>query len=247
MAEEDRTAQRGGGLFATTQWSLVLAAGDSRSPQSREALAALCETYWYPVYALIRHLGHDVDSARDSAQGFFAFLLEKQVLKVARPDRGRFRAFLKTSLRHYLGHERERARAQKRGSGQVPLSLDFDEAESRFRLEPAHEQTPEVLFEKRWARTLMTCALERLRQEAEGSSDRERIRRLEPFLTGPVVDGAYEEVANALGMTVAAVRAAVRRMRKRYGNYLRAEVARTVNVPGEVDEELRYLFSVIRS
>jgi RNA polymerase sigma-70 factor (ECF subfamily) len=247
MVEGDRSAERGGGLFTTTQWSLVLAAGDSRSPDSREALAALCEAYWYPVYALIRHLGHDVESARDSAQGFFTFLLEKQVLKVARPDRGRFRAFLKTSLRHYLGHERQRARAQKRGGGQTPLSLDFDEAESRFRLEPSHEQTPEVLFEKRWARTLMTCALERLRQEPANAGDKERIRRLEPFLTGPVVDGAYEEVADALGMTVPAVRTAVRRMRKRYGDYLRAEVARTVSAPGEVDEELRYLFSVIRS
>jgi len=222
-------------------------AGDHESPAAQEALQALCQTYWYPVYALIRHLGHDVESARDSAQGFFTFLLEKQVLKVARPDRGRFRAFLKTSLRHYLGHERQRARAQKRGGGQTPLSLDFDEAESRFRLEPSHEQTPEVLFEKRWARTLMTCALERLRQEPANAGDKERIRRLEPFLTGPVVDGAYEEVADALGMTVPAVRTAVRRMRKRYGDYLRAEVARTVSAPGEVDEELRYLFSVIRS
>jgi len=148
MSEEDPKEKSGGGLFATTQWSLVLAAGDSRSPDSHEALAALCESYWYPVYAWIRHLGNDADSARDLAQGFFAFLLEKNVLKVARPDRGRFRGFLKTSLRHFLSHEREREQARKRGGGQPALSLDFDTAESRYSLEPSHEQTPEVLFEK---------------------------------------------------------------------------------------------------
>jgi len=247
MSEENPGVERGGGVFATTEWSLVLAAQDSRSPGSREALASLCESYWYPIYGWIRHLGNDADSARDLAQGFFAFLLEKDILKVARPDRGRFRGFLKTSLRHFLGHERERAQARKRGGGQRPLSLDFETAESRYAREPAHEQTPEVVFEKRWARTLMTRALERLRQETEASSDRERFRRREPYLTGPVVHGSYEEVARELEMTTAAVRTAVRRMRKRYGEFLRAEVARTVHEPKEVDEELRHLFAVIRS
>jgi RNA polymerase sigma-70 factor (ECF subfamily) len=226
---------------------MVLAAGDSQDPDSRNALAALCRTYWYPIYAQVRHLGHDADTARDLTQGFFAFVLEKRTLKVAHPDRGRFRAFLKTSLRHFISHERERAQALKRGGGERLLELDFDSAESQYRVEPAHEQTPEKLFEKRWARTLMQRALDHLREEMAESSAADRFRRLEPFLVERPPHGSYREVAADLDMTEDAVKTAVRRLRQRFGKLLRIEVARTVEDPGDVDEEIRYLFSAIRS
>jgi DNA-directed RNA polymerase specialized sigma24 family protein len=166
---------------------------------------------------------------------------------LASPDRGRFRAFLRASFKHYLSSERERAHALKRGGGRLPVTLDLDTAESRLRHEPAHQQTPETLFEKRWARTLLTRALEDLRREMESSGDTDRLRRLEPYLTGSVRGRGYAHVAAELGLTEDAVKAAVRRLRKRFGKLLRAEVAETVENPGDVDEEIRYLFKVIRS
>jgi len=246
----DESSSRGGkgGLFATTHWSLVLAAADTQNPRSREALAELCAGYWYPLYALVRHLGNDSDAAQDLTQGFFTELLEKKTLAVATPDRGSFRAFLKTSVRHYLSHERERAQAQKRGGGHAPIALDLDGAEARYMSEPGGRQNPESLFEKRWARTLMTRALEALRAEFERSPNEERYKRLEPFLTGGASPGrGYDRLAVEINMSAAALRTAVRRLRKRYGHFLRLEVGRTVSSAEEVDQELRYLFSVIQS
>jgi RNA polymerase sigma-70 factor (ECF subfamily) len=240
-------SERKGRLFGTTRWSVVLAAGDTRHPNSRAALVALCEAYWYPVYALARQLGHGVDVAQDYTQGFFVHLLEKGSLKAADPDRGRFRAFLRASFKNYLSSERERARAAKRGGGRLPITLDFETAESRLRYEPFHQQTPEVVFEKRWARTLLTRALECLRREMEASEDRDRLRCLEPYLTGFPRSRGYGDVAAELGLTKDAVKAAVRRLRRRFGQLLRAEVAQTVENPNDVEKEIRYLFEVIRS
>ncbi len=233
------------GLFSTTQWSLVLAAGDSQDPDSREALATLCEIYWYPIYALVRHLGSDSDRAQDLTQGFFTDLLERRFFKAARPERGQFRSFLKTSLHHYLSHERDRSRARKRGGGERPLSLDFEDAESRYKLEAAGNQTPDKVFERRWARALLTRAIERLRGESQASADGNRIRRLLPFLTGETPHPTYAEVAAELGSSEAAVKAAVHRMRRRFGKLLRDEVAQTVGDPSKIDEELRHLFAVL--
>jgi len=244
MSEERPASGEKHGLFSTTQWSVVLAAGDSCDPASREALATLCGTYWYPVYALVRHLGSDVEAARDLTQAFFAHLLEKQTVKAATPDRGRFRSFLRTALRNYLDHERVRAQAQKRGGGQPVLTLDFDTAESRYRSEPAQRETPETIFEKRWARILLTRVLDRLREEM-GEVNRERFQRLAPFLTEPSHGVGYKQIADELEMTETAVKGAVHRMRKRYGALLRDEVARTVNDPDEVEKEIRHLFSVV--
>jgi RNA polymerase sigma-70 factor (ECF subfamily) len=234
-------------LFSTTRWSVVLAAGDTGNPDAREALATWCEAYWFPVYALARQLGNEADTAQDLTQGFFVHLLENSSLKAADPDRGRFRAFLRASFKHYVSNERERAHARKRGGGRLPITLDFDTAEQRFSLEPAHEQTPEKVFEKRWARTLLTRALEGLRREMESSNDADRLRCLEPHLTGSTTGRAYADVAADLGMTADAVKAAVRRLRKRFGDLLRTEVAQTVNEPDDVEEEIRYLFSAVRS
>jgi len=247
MIAEGRSSSRGGGFFATTQWSLVLAAGDSGNPTSRDALAALCEAYWYPVYAHLRHSGHDADAARDLTQSFFLNLVEKEILKVASPDRGRFRAFLKTALRNYEAHEREREQALKRGGGQKVLSFDLDQAEAHYRLEPADTRTPDDLFEQRWARALMTRALEELRRAMEGSKDEDRYKLLEPFLTGGSVQDRYGDVAERLQISPVAVRMAVRRLRKLYGSHLRSEIARTVSETTEIDDELRYLLGVVRS
>ena len=234
-----------GDRFSTTQWSLVLAAGDSQNPDSREALAALCRAYWYPVYAYVRHLGEPADRAQDFTQGFFTHLLESRTLKVATPERGRFRSFLKGVLRHYLSHEWRRERTQKRGGDQPTLDLDYVQAESDYKVEPADEHTPETAFEQRWARTMVAQVLERLRGQMSGATGRDGFRRLEPFLTGQPAGGQYKQVAVELEMSESAVKVALHRMRRRFGELLREEVARTVNDPGEVDKEIRHLFDVL--
>jgi RNA polymerase sigma-70 factor (ECF subfamily) len=233
------------GTFPTTQWSVVLAGADSRSPDYHRALETLCRRYWYSVYAHARQLGNDPDAAQDLTQGFFVHILEKQTLKVADPDRGRFRAFLKATFQHYLANERRRARAQKRGGGKRVLGLDFDNAESQYTLEPSRESTPETSFEKRWARMLLTRALARLEAEMRATQDGERFRHLEPFLTGRPDGAAHDRAASALGMTVPSVRVAVHRMRRRFGRLLREDVAETVSDPAEVDDELRHIFAVL--
>lgn len=235
-------------LFSTTQWSLVLTAADSGAPDCRRALTALCEAYWYPVYVLVRHSRRDPDTARDLTQGFFVELLEKDLLKVADPVRGRFRSFLKTALRHYLAHDRRDAAALKRGGGRPLLTLDFREAESRWQDEPVEASTPETLFERRWAHTLLTRALTRLRGEmgatAEGAA---RFHRLQPFLTDQSPRERYAEVAAALGMSESAVKKAVQRLRLRFGDLLRAEVSQTVHEPQEIEDEIRHLFTILGS
>ena len=236
-----------GGLFPTTHWSLVLAAGDSRNPTARQALATLCETYWSPVYVLIRCRGYDLDEARDLTQSFFLKILEHGSLKVASPDRGRFRAFLRTTLRNYLIDERLREGTQKRGGESPRLPLDLAETEASLAVELARDRDPEKAFEIRWARTLLSRALDRLRAELEQSADAGRWRRLEPLLTGDSHSGTYQEIARELEMTESAVKVAVHRLRKRYGEALRAEVAQTVSSKEEVDDEVRYLLAVVDS
>ncbi|MDH3190899.1 MAG: sigma-70 family RNA polymerase sigma factor [Acidimicrobiia bacterium] len=231
--------------FSTTEWSLVLAAGDSQAPDSREALASLFQTYWYPIYAHVRQLGERPDRAQDLTQGFFTHLLEDRALSVATPDKGRFRSFLKGVLRHYLSHEWRRERTQKRGGGQPPLALDFLQAESEYKLEPADDQTPERAFEQRWARTLLARVFEQLRGQMAGATGLVRFRRLEPFLTGQPGGESLKQVAAELEMSESAVKVTLHRMRRRFGELLRKEVARTVNEPGEVDREIRYLFEML--
>ena len=167
------------GLFSTTHWSLVVAAGDSKRPEARQALAALCETYWSPVYALVRCRGHDPDEARDLTQGFFLKVLDQESFKVARPDRGRFRAFLRTILRNYLTDERIREETRKRGGDALRFRLDFAEAEASLAADLSRRQDPEKAFEIRWAQTLLARALDRLRTELQQSADAKRWKRLE--------------------------------------------------------------------
>jgi RNA polymerase sigma-70 factor (ECF subfamily) len=226
---------------------VVLAGADSANPESRRALEDLCSRYWYPVYAHARFLGHDEDSAKDLVQGFFAHVLEKHALKVADPERGRFRAFLKTSFGHFVANERRTARAQKRGGGNKDLPFDLDTAESRYSLEPVDEATPEQSFERLWARTMLSRSFERLENEMRAEGVAERFRNLEPFLTGKPEGAAYRRIGTELGMSEGAMKNAVHRMRRRFGRVLRDEVAQTVRDPDQVDDELRHLFAVIET
>jgi len=241
----DERPRGGRGRFATTQWSLVLAAaGPADSPAAREALATLCRAYWSPIYAYLRRRGADTERARDLTQGFFAQLLEKNYVGDARPERGRFRTFLLTSLQHYAANVWNREHAKKRGGDAPPISIDAVDAEHGYQLEPFHEETPERIFDRRWARTLLETSLERLRDESKGSGAAARHELLAPFMGGDAPSG-YREVAEELQMTESAVRVTVHRMRRRFRAILRDEVARTLQDETLVDDELRHLFVVV--
>ena len=229
--------------FATTQWNVVLTARDGNDAQARRALEALCESYWYPLYAYVRRRGHSADEAADLTQAFFADLLGRDFLGGIDRSKGRFRSFLLASLEHFLSRERDKATALKKGGGVRPVPLDAREAEDRYKLEPEDRRTPEMLFERRWGLTVLERAMERLR--AEFADQPERFERLRPSLTGAEPD-KYSEVAGALGMSETAVKAAVHRLRQRYGRLLRDEIAETVADPAEVDAEVRHLLAVVQ-
>ncbi len=231
--------------FATTQWSVVLAAGDGNDTRARQALETLCNAYWYPLYAYARRRGYDPDQAGDVTQAFFADLLERQALRGLDRDKGRFRAFLLASIRNFFSHQRDRDEAAKRGGGAHTVSLDAEEAERRFNLEPAAELTPEQVFERRWGLTVMERAMARLKAQVESGGRPQLFAALKPYLTGGA-DASYREVAAELEMSVGAVKVAVHRLRRSYGRLLRQEIAETVADPAQVDDELRYLLTRIR-
>jgi DNA-directed RNA polymerase specialized sigma24 family protein len=227
--------------FASTHWSLVLAAGQRSLPGSDQALAALCRTYWYPLYAFARRRLGDVHQAQDFTQDFFARLLEKNILASALSDRGRFRAFLLTAFKNFLANEGDKARAQKRGGGQAPLPLDFHAGDSRYELEPADRWTPERLFDRQWTLTLIGQVLAALRAEFAADGKEALFDQIKGFLTGES-DASYAAIALGLGMSEGAAKAAAHRMRQRYRELLRHEVAQTVADPAEIDDEIRRLF-----
>ena len=231
--------------FEATQWSIVTIAAKVDSPASRAALDTLCETYWYPLYVYARRRGYNEDDARDLTQGFFAKLLEKNWVAAADRNRGKFRTFLLTALKRYMANEWERQRAQKRGGGALPLSLDFDTAEDGFKLEPPDDRTPEDVFDACWANTLMQQARDRLRREAIRSGEGAPFERLVGFVTGEGEDVPYKQVAEELHMSEAAVGGAVYRMRHRFGEILREEVADTVNDPDDVEPEVKHLLRML--
>lgn len=237
---------RGAWRFPTTRWSVVLAAGQE-APDSPGALASLCETYWYPTYAFVRRRGHSVDDAKDLTQEFFSRVLEKHYLTGARRERGKFRSFLLASVSHFLANEWDRTHAQKRGGAAGALSLDFETAEGRFRREPAHELTPEALFEKHWALTVLDHVLALLREEYGSRGQSRQFEHMKPFLLDGQARGDYQRLAGELEMSDGAVKVAVHRLRRRYGDLLRAEIAQTVADPAEVDEEIRYLVAALGS
>ena len=231
--------------FTTTRWTLVLEAADTRSPHGREALEDLCECYWYPLYAYVRRRGYGYEEAQDLTQGFFAQFFGKGYIKAADPQRGKFRSFLLTSLKNYLANEWDRARAKKRGGGRIPISLDFEKGEDRYHVEPADDISPDKVYEQRWALTLIDQTLERLAATMDQAGQSQRFNSLQPFLTGENTGTRYRSVADRLGMTEGAVKVAVHRLRQRFGVLLREEVGQTVADSGQVDEEIRYLLSVL--
>ncbi len=233
------SAPPGADRFATTHWSLVLSAGRGGVPRAREALGKLIGTYWYPLYAFARRRGLACHDAQDLVQGFFARLVEKPDLGRVDPAKGRFRAFLLASMKHFMSNERDRARAFKRGGPRVPASID---GEGRYAREPADPATPESLFERAWALTLLEHALRRLREEARASGKEALFEALKPALQGAGTL-PYAEIAGHAGMSEGAVKEAARRMRARYRELLRGEVAWTVEDPADVGDELRHLMA----
>lgn len=231
--------------FATTQWSLVLAAGRPGSAGAEEALARLCALYWYPVFAFVRRQGHARDEAQDLTQGFFARLIEKGDLGDADRGRGRFRTFLLTACRHYLSNEWDRARAAKRGGGLLPLSIDVAAAEGRYERALAHAETPERLYERQWCLTLLAAVLDDVRQDYEAGGKGRLFDRLKGFLTGEEDTGPHAEAAHDLGMTAEAVKVAVHRLRLRYRDALRRRVGDTVDTEQEVDDEIQHLLKTL--
>jgi RNA polymerase sigma-70 factor (ECF subfamily) len=233
------------GRFATTHWSLIAAARDPTSSQAGVALAALCEAYWYPLYAYIRRQGVAADEAQDLTQEFFARLLEKHWLDGVDQTKGTFRSFLLTACQHFLANERDRARAQKRGGNCKMVSIDFRDAEARYGNEPAHDLTAEKLYARRWALTLLDQVLGRLRETFVRSGRGPLFERLRIFLLGEKQETRYGQVAEELGMTEGAVKVAVHRLRRQYRDLLREEIARTLRDPIYIDEEIRDLFAAL--
>ena len=233
------------GRFATTHWSLIMAASDSASAQHEPALSTLCQTYWFPLYAYLRRRGYDSHEAEDYTQGFFTGILERKGLRKADPKYGKFRSFLLASLKNFLADEWDRSRAQKRGGDKKVLSLDFDAAASRYEREPEHDMSPEKLFERAWALTVLSRAMDRLKAESIVSDKRQLFDCLKIYLTAEKDAVPYKNVAGKLGMTEGAVKVAVHRLRRRYRELVRDEIAQTVSNEAKVDEEIRDLFDAL--
>jgi RNA polymerase sigma-70 factor (ECF subfamily) len=231
--------------FMTTPWSLVLKAADRSLPECDRALATLCEVYWYPIYAFVRRQGRSPHEAEDCTQEFFARMLEKDYLEGVGKEKGKFRSFLLVCVKRFLANEHDRASAKKRGGGKTILSIDFRGAEDRYRLEPAHELTAERIFERRWALTLLETALAELERDLARSGRQHIFDGLKVYLVATHHAPPYAETAAAMGMTEGAVKVAVFRLRQRYQQLLRAEVARTLDDPADVDHEIRQLFEAL--
>ena len=232
--------------FLTTRWSVVLSAREKGSPQSAEALEKLCRAYWYPLYAYIRRLGHSPADAEDLTQEFFARLLQKDYLQAVAREKGRFRTFLLVALKRFLANEWDRARAGKRGGGVACLSLDVALAEGKYRIEPVEELTAERIYERRWALTLLDQTMSRLREECVVAGKTAEFDRLKGFLTAEQEAMNYADAVAALGLSEGAARVAVHRLRRRFREVFREEIAHTVDRPGDTDDEVRHLLAVLR-
>ncbi|MCX6929466.1 MAG: sigma-70 family RNA polymerase sigma factor [Verrucomicrobia bacterium] len=232
-------------LFATTHWSVVLAAAHEEIPEAAAALERLCRTYWYPLYAYVRRQGYEVADAQDLTQGFFAHILPRGFLKRASPAKGKFRSFVLGALKYFLADEWAKLQAQKRGGGLAPVFLDAQTAEARYRLEPVDLMDAERLFERRCATALLDRVLERLEEEYSTSGRKSVFEQLRGCLLGEKSSATYAEIAAASQMTEGAVKVAVHRLRQRYRELFREEVAQTVEEPSEVNDEVRHLFAVL--
>jgi RNA polymerase sigma-70 factor (ECF subfamily) len=238
---QNETVTMGGGRFAATHWSVVLAAASEDSQEAAAALEALCRQYWYPLYAFVCRLGHAPADAEDIVQSFFASLLEKRSLQHADPARGRFRTFLLASLKHFMAKQWQRQRTAKRGGGVPAFSLDELRPEELYARETAHALTPEQLYDRAWALRVLACVRERLRDDYARRGQAERFRLLESFLPGETSELTYAEAGRQLGLSEGSVKAEVHRLKGRYRSFLRAAVMPTVARLEDVDEELREL------
>lgn len=230
--------------FATTRWSVVASAGEITGTESREALSTLCRLYWYPLYAYARRRGLGSDEAADLTQGFFVHLLEQKIVRGADRHRGKFRSYLLGAFKHFLLHEWARARAQKRGGGRKLIPLDRADAETRYRLEPAHDLTADRLFDKQWTLRVLELALDQLRVQCERDRKGAHFERLKQFLSGGR-SADYAEAGAELGLSEGAVRVTVHRLRRKYRELLRNQISRTVQTEEQVDEEIQHLFAAI--
>lgn len=239
--------EHGQGAFGTTCWSVVAAAAHPSDPDGRDALAALCQIYWAPLYEFARRRGYSAPDAADLTQGFFAVLIEKNVVDAADPERGRFRNFLLTAFKRFLLNEYDRSTARKRGGGKSLISISAADAESRLNIEPLEKDTPERLFERRWAITLLDRVLGLLENEFREKGRSALFERCRECLTGAGTDQQYASIAAECRMSEAAVRVAVHRMRVRYRELLRREVAQTVCSEADVADELRLLLRAVQN
>ena len=247
MSSDCASTSTPGDVFATTHWTVVLAAGQRHTPESDTALEELCRSYWFPLYAYVRRRGHTKADAEDLVQAFFARLLEKNFLNGLNGEKGKFRAFLLAALKHFLANEWDKARAQKRGGGADHLSLDWQTADTKFQVAATSEPSPDKAYDREWALALLARVIERLQAECEAEGRGKLFAQLKNFLMAGQGESAQAEVAKALEMEEGAVRVAIHRLRKRYRALLRDEIARTLADPAMVDEEMRALFGAFGS
>lgn len=233
------------GTFRTTRWTMIRSARAKDEPGSTEALASLCEAYWFPLYVFVRRLGHDAESARDLTQSYFLRLLERDYLDDVRPDAGKFRSFLLASMKHHIANTKRDAAALKRGGGHRLISLDLDDAERRYRHEPVSDETPDRAYDRRWALAVIDRAHRRLRREFEEAGRERHYDLLAGHLTDTADTRPHREIARALDTSEAAVKMTLSRMRRQFGRVLREEIADTIDDPESVDDEVRYLLSVL--
>lgn len=243
---DESAGPQGGAGFTTTRWSVVLAAARQESRQATAALETLCRSYWYPLYAYVRRRGCRPEDAQDLTQDFFVQLLRKNYPARADRAKGRFRTFLLHTLNQFLADQRERAAALKRGGGQVFLALDQESPEEQYRLEVPDTLTPEKLFERRWAQTILDRALARLRDEFVAADKGETYEVLQAFRPGEQSSISYADAAVRLGLSESAVKSLIHRLRRRHRELVREEIAHTVPTVAEIDEELRHLVAVLR-
>ncbi len=239
-----RREEYSSGRFPTTSWTLISSAGHDSSGAA-DALSKLCAAYWFPVYAFIRRKGHSREEAEDLSQGFFTWILQHGAVASARRERGMFRSFLLASVANFITNEWDRSQAQKRGGGEATLSLDFEAGEARYHHEPYYELTPEALFEKQWALTVLDGVLAQLRQDYARKGQAAHFDRLRIFLTGDQDRGEYHRLAAELNLNEPAVRTAVHRLRRRYAELIRDTIAATVADPSEVEGEIRFLLAAL--
>lgn len=243
MNDQTMRTMAGSSQFPTTGWTLVVAAGNPHRKEARAALVSLCENYWYPLYAYLRRHGYPADEAQDLTQEFFIRVLEGRYLNRADPEKGRFRSFILTSLKFFVADEQDRRRASKRGGATV-VGLEFVSGEERYQREPAHEETPERVFERRWALAVLDRVMERLRSEFVHHGRPENFERLKMFLLGHS-DAPYAALAREMNTSEGALKVAIHRLRKRYRELFRQEIADTVVDAAQVESELRFLAAVL--